>query len=44
VAHGLGTGTDRGARWVLVLSMACVLAVLGTAVWRVITAVRLGPL
>ena len=43
VAHGLGIGTDRGATWVLVLSMACVLAVLGTATWRVITAVRLGP-
>jgi sulfoxide reductase heme-binding subunit YedZ len=43
VAHGLGTGTDRSATWVLGLSMACVLAVLGTAAWRVITAVRLGP-
>jgi predicted ferric reductase len=43
VAHGLGIGTDRSITWVLVLSMACVLAVLGTAAWRVITAVRLGP-
>ena len=43
VAHGLGIGTDRGAAWVLVLSMACVLAVLGTAGWRVITAARPGP-
>jgi methionine sulfoxide reductase heme-binding subunit len=43
VAHGLGTGTDRSVTWVLVLSMACVLAVLGAAAWRVITAVRLGP-
>ena len=43
VAHGLGIGTDRSVTWVLVLSMACVLAVLGTATWRVITAVRLGP-
>ena len=43
VAHGLGIGTDRGATWVLVLSMACVLAVLGTAAWRVITAARPGP-
>jgi len=43
VTHGLGIGTDRSATWVLVLSMACILAVLGTAVWRVITAVRLGP-
>jgi len=43
VAHGLGAGTDRSAMWVLVLSMACVLAVLGTAAWRVVTAVRPGP-
>jgi len=43
VAHGLGIGTDRGAAWVLALSMACVLAVLGTAGWRVITAARPGP-
>ena len=43
VAHGLGIGTDRSVTWVLVLSMACVLAVLGTAGWRVITAARPGP-
>ena len=43
VAHGLGIGTDRSATWVLVLSMACVLAVLGAAAWRVVSAVRLGP-
>jgi predicted ferric reductase len=43
VAHGLGIGTDRSATWVLVLSMVCVLAVLGTTAWRVITAVRFGP-
>jgi predicted ferric reductase len=43
VSHGLGIGTDRSATWVLVLSMACVLAVLGTAAWRAITAVRFGP-
>jgi methionine sulfoxide reductase heme-binding subunit len=42
VAHGLGAGTDRSAAWVVVLSTACVLAVLGTAAWRVIAAVRLG--
>jgi methionine sulfoxide reductase heme-binding subunit len=42
VAHGLGAGTDRSATWVVVLSTACVLAVLGTAAWRVIAAVRLG--
>ncbi len=43
VAHGLGIGTDRTATWVLGLSMGCVLAVLGAAAWRVVTAVRLGP-
>jgi hypothetical protein len=43
VAHGLGIGTDRSTTWVFVLSMACVLAVLATAAWRLVTAVRLGP-
>jgi methionine sulfoxide reductase heme-binding subunit len=43
VAHGLGIGTDRSTAWVLVLSMACVLAVLATAAWRLIAAARLGP-
>jgi methionine sulfoxide reductase heme-binding subunit len=40
VAHGLGIGTDRSATWVIALSAACVLAVLVTAAWRVISATR----
>jgi methionine sulfoxide reductase heme-binding subunit len=43
VAHGLGIGTDRSATWVLALSAACVLAVLASAAWRLVMAVRLGP-
>jgi DMSO/TMAO reductase YedYZ heme-binding membrane subunit len=43
VTHGLGIGTDRSATWVLVLSMACVLAVLGAAAWRLATAIGFGP-
>jgi methionine sulfoxide reductase heme-binding subunit len=43
VAHGLGIGTDRSSTWVLALSMACVLVVLATAGWRLVTAGRLGP-
>jgi methionine sulfoxide reductase heme-binding subunit len=43
VVHGLGTGTDRSTTWVFVLSMACVLAVLATTAWRLVTAARLGP-
>ena len=43
VAHGLGIGTDRSTTWVFVLSMVCVLAVLATATWRLVTATRLGP-
>lgn len=43
VAHGLGIGTDRSASWAFVLSMACVLAVLGAAAWRLATAIGFGP-
>jgi len=43
VAHGLGIGTDRSTTWVLGLSMACVLAVLATTTWRLITTARPGP-
>jgi DMSO/TMAO reductase YedYZ heme-binding membrane subunit len=43
VAHGLGIGTDRSTTWVFVLSMVCVLAVLATTTWRLVTAARLGP-
>ena len=34
VLHGLGTGTDTPARWVLVLTICCVLAVAGLTLWR----------
>jgi methionine sulfoxide reductase heme-binding subunit len=40
VAHGLGIGTDRNATWVVVLSMACILAVLATVAWRLVAAAR----
>ena len=40
VAHGLGIGTDRNATWVIVLSLACILAVLVTVAWRLVTAAR----
>jgi sulfoxide reductase heme-binding subunit YedZ len=43
VAHGLGIGTDRSSTWVVVLSLVCVLAVLATTTWRLVTAARLGP-
>lgn len=34
VVHGLGTGTDTKARWVVLLTAACVLAVVGSLGWR----------
>jgi methionine sulfoxide reductase heme-binding subunit len=34
VLHGLGTGTDTPARWVLALTAACVLAVVVLTLWR----------
>lgn len=34
VLHGLGTGTDTPVRWVLALTVLCVLAVAGAASWR----------
>ncbi len=42
VAHGLGIGTDRTTTWVFVLSMVCVLSVLATTTWRLVTVARLG--
>lgn len=33
--HGLGTGTDTPVPWMLLLSLACVIAVLAAAGWRV---------
>ena len=34
VVHGLGTGTDTAARWVLALTAVCVLVVTGLTLWR----------
>ena len=36
IAHGLGTGTDHGATWVLVLTVCCIGAVLGSIAYRLI--------
>ena len=36
LAHGLGTGTDRGTSWVLVLTLGCAGAVLCATVYRVV--------
>ncbi len=40
VVHGLGIGTDRNATWVFVLTLACAVAVLAVATWRVVAAAR----
>jgi hypothetical protein len=32
--HGLGTGTDGAAKWVLAVTAACALAVVAAGVWR----------
>lgn len=34
LVHGLGTGTDGAARWVLAITAACALAVVFAGVWR----------
>jgi sulfoxide reductase heme-binding subunit YedZ len=34
VVHGLGTGTDAFSRWMLGVTVTCVLAVGGAAAWR----------
>jgi Ferric reductase like transmembrane component len=34
LVHGLGTGTDGAARWVLALTAVCALAVISAGVWR----------
>src|SRR5579863_9492773 len=34
LVHGLGTGTDGAARWVLAVTAACALAVVSAGVWR----------
>ena len=42
--HGLGTGSDTGVRWSLLVSLACLAAVVAAIVWRLWTAreVRVG--
>jgi methionine sulfoxide reductase heme-binding subunit len=35
LVHGLGTGSDASSSWLLVLSIACLVAVLAAVVWRV---------
>jgi hypothetical protein len=37
LVHGLGTGTDGGARWVLAVAAACALAVTAAGAWRLAT-------
>jgi sulfoxide reductase heme-binding subunit YedZ len=34
LVHGLGTGTDGAARWVLVITAVCALAVVSAGIWR----------
>lgn len=34
LVHGLGTGTDSAARWVLAITAACALAVASAGAWR----------
>jgi sulfoxide reductase heme-binding subunit YedZ len=36
LVHGLGTGTDGAARWVLALTAGCALAVISAGVWRLV--------
>jgi hypothetical protein len=38
LVHGLGTGTDTPVPWTLLLTVACLLAVLAAVGWRVATA------
>ena len=40
MVHGLGIGTDRNATWVFVLTLACALAVVAVATWRVVVAAK----
>jgi methionine sulfoxide reductase heme-binding subunit len=42
LAHTFGMGTDAREHWVILLGVACVLAVGGALVWRVRTALRQG--
>jgi DMSO/TMAO reductase YedYZ heme-binding membrane subunit len=38
VLHGIGTGTDSSAGWMLAIDIACVAAVLGALAWRALAA------
>jgi methionine sulfoxide reductase heme-binding subunit len=38
VLHGIGTGTDSTALWMLVIDIACVAAVLSALAWRALAA------
>ncbi len=38
VIHGMGTGTDRTALWMLVIDVVCVAAVAVALVWRMVAA------
>jgi methionine sulfoxide reductase heme-binding subunit len=38
VLHGIGTGSDSTARWMLVIDVACVAAVGVALIWRVVAA------
>jgi len=36
LVHGLGTGTDGAARWVLAITAVCALAVVSAGMWRLV--------
>ena len=36
IAHGLGSGTDRGTRWVLAITLACIAMVLAAIGYRTV--------
>ena len=40
LAHGLGTGSDVGAWWMIVITAGCVVAVGASVAWRVRAAIR----
>jgi NADH:ubiquinone oxidoreductase subunit F (NADH-binding) len=35
IVHGIGTGSDSGALWMLVINAACIAAVVAAVIWRV---------
>ena len=43
LVHGLGTGSDVKATWLLILSMGCGLAVLSAVCWRAAASARTRP-